>query len=217
MQYLLMIYGNEAGMLAAPKEMVTQMSAAYGAYTEAMKKAGVWVGGERLRPTSDATTVRVKDGKTQVLDGPYAETKEQLGGYYMIEVPDLDAALTWAARCPAASHDREASRTAKECHRDAARRGPRAAPHRGEGRGAPPRARASRCGARVREPCARQAADRVFQGAEGGTLGRTEPDHRDGIAAGSQRIGDDHDRHLWTPRARGPARCREPHRTGSVC
>ena len=103
MQYLLMIYGNEAGMLAAPKEMVTQMSAAYGAYTEAMKKAGVWVGGERLRPTSDATTVRVKDGKTQVLDGPYAETKEQLGGYYMIDVPDLDAALSWAARCPGAS------------------------------------------------------------------------------------------------------------------
>jgi hypothetical protein len=103
MQYLLMIYGNEAGMLAAPKEMVTQMSAAYGAYTEAMKKAGVWVGGERLRPTSDATTVRVKDGKTQVLDGPYAETKEQLGGYYMIDVPDLDAALSWASRCPGAS------------------------------------------------------------------------------------------------------------------
>ena len=103
MQYLLMIYGNEAGMLAAPKEMVTQMSAAYGAYTEAMKKAGVLVGGERLRPTSDATTVRVKDGKTQVLDGPYAETKEQLGGYYMIDVPDLDAALSWASRCPGAA------------------------------------------------------------------------------------------------------------------
>jgi len=103
MQYLLMIYGNEAGMLAASKEMATQMSAAYGAYTEAMKKAGVLVGGERLRPTSDATTVRVKDGKTQVLDGPYAETKEQLGGYYMIDVPDLDAALSWAARCPGAA------------------------------------------------------------------------------------------------------------------
>jgi hypothetical protein len=103
MQYLLMIYGNEAGMQAASKEMVTQMSGAYFAYTEAMKKAGVWVGGERLRPTSDATTVRVKDGKTQVLDGPYAETKEQLGGYYMIEVPDLDAALSWAARCPGAA------------------------------------------------------------------------------------------------------------------
>jgi hypothetical protein len=68
-----------------------------------MKKAGVLVGGERLRPTSDATTVRVKDGKTQVLDGPYAETKEQLGGYYMIDVPDLDAALSWAARCPGAA------------------------------------------------------------------------------------------------------------------
>ena len=104
MQYLLMIYGNEAGMLAAPKEMVTQMSAAYGAYTEAMKKAGVWVGGERLRPTSDATTVRVKDGKTEVLDGPYADTKEHLGGYYLLDVPDLDAALSWAARCPGASH-----------------------------------------------------------------------------------------------------------------
>ena len=70
MQYLLMIYSNEAGMQAAPKEALTQMSAAYGAYTEAMKKAGVIRGGERLRPTSEATTVRVKDGKTQVLDGP---------------------------------------------------------------------------------------------------------------------------------------------------
>ena len=101
---LLVLLNAEAGMLAAPKEMVTQMSAAYGAYTEAMQKAGVLRGGERLRPTSDATTVRVKDGKTQVLDGPYAETKEQLGGYYMIDVPDLDAALSWAARCPGASH-----------------------------------------------------------------------------------------------------------------
>ena len=60
-------------------------------------------GGERLRPTSDATTVRVQAGKNQVLDGPYADTKEQLGGYYLIDVPDLDAALSWAARCPGAS------------------------------------------------------------------------------------------------------------------
>ena len=60
-------------------------------------------GGERLRPTSEATTVRVKNGKTEVLDGPYADTKEQLGGYYMIDVPDLDAALSWAAKCPGAS------------------------------------------------------------------------------------------------------------------
>ena len=103
MQYMLMIYGNEAGMQAAPKEAVTQMSAAYAAYTEAMVKAGILKAGDRLRPSSDATTVRVNGGKNQVLDGPYADTKEQLGGYYLIDVPDLDAALSWAARCPGAS------------------------------------------------------------------------------------------------------------------
>ncbi len=104
MQYLLLIYGSEAGMLAATKEQSSQMLAAYGAYTEAMKKAGVIVGGERLKPTSTATSVRVAKGKTEVLNGPYAETKEQLGGYYMIDVPDLDSALSWAARCPGANH-----------------------------------------------------------------------------------------------------------------
>jgi hypothetical protein len=104
MQYLLMIYTNEAGMLAAPKEAVGQMSAAYAAYSEAMGKAGVVLGGNRLRPTSESTTVRVKGGKTEVLDGPYADTKEQLGGYYLIDVPDLDAALSWAARCPSAAN-----------------------------------------------------------------------------------------------------------------
>lgn len=103
MQYLLMIYGNEAGIPAASKDQVTQMSAAYMAYAEAMKQAGVIRGGERLRPTSEATTVRVKNGKTEVLDGPYADTKEQLGGFFMIDVPDLDAALAWAAKCPGAS------------------------------------------------------------------------------------------------------------------
>ena len=103
MQYLLLIYGNEAGMQAASKADIEQMVAAYGAYTEAMKKAGVLAGANRLQPTASASTVRVTDGKSKVLDGPYAETKEQLGGYYMIDVPDLDAALSWAARCPGAS------------------------------------------------------------------------------------------------------------------
>ena len=103
MQYLLLIYGNEAGMQAASKADMEKMVAAYGAYTEAMKKAGVLAGANRLRPTSSASTVRVTDGKSKVLDGPYAETKEQLAGYYMIDVPDLDAALSWAARCPGAS------------------------------------------------------------------------------------------------------------------
>ena len=102
MQYLLLIYNSEAGMAAAPREAAIQMSAAYGAYTEAMKKAGVFVGGERLRFTSTATSVRVAGGKTNVIDGPYADTKEQLGGYYMIDVPDMDAAISWAARCPGA-------------------------------------------------------------------------------------------------------------------
>jgi hypothetical protein len=103
MQYLLLIYGNEAGMQAASKADVEQMVAAYGAYTEALKKAGVLAGANRLQPTASASTVRVADGKSKVLDGPYAETKEQLAGYYMIDVPDLDAALSWAARCPGAS------------------------------------------------------------------------------------------------------------------
>lgn len=102
MQYLLLIYGDETAMLAADKEASSRMLAAYTAYTEAMKQAGVLVGANRLRPTSSATTVRNPDGKTSVVDGPFAETKEQLGGYYLIESPDLDAALGWAARCPGA-------------------------------------------------------------------------------------------------------------------
>jgi len=76
---------------------------AYGAYTQALREAGVMVGGAGLQPPAVATTVRLRDGKRQVQDGPYAEVKEQLGGYYVIDVPDLDRALEWAARCPAAS------------------------------------------------------------------------------------------------------------------
>ena len=104
MKYLLLIYANESGIQSASQEQAGQMLAAYGAYTEATKKAGVHVDSNRLRPASAGTTVRVRNGKTEVLDGPYAETKEQLGGYYMIDVADLDAALSWAARCPGASH-----------------------------------------------------------------------------------------------------------------
>lgn len=102
MQYLLMIHSDEKGMQAASKDQITNMMAAYGAYTNAMKEAGAYVGGERLHPSSNGTVVRVKDGKTSVLNGPYAEVKEQLGGYYLIEAPDLDGAIAWAARCPGA-------------------------------------------------------------------------------------------------------------------
>jgi hypothetical protein len=104
MQYLLLIYSNETAEASAKPADVQAMMAAYGAYSEALQKAGAMVGGERLRPTSTATSVRMQNGKPKVLNGPYAETKEQLGGYYMIEAPDLDAAIAWASRCPAAQH-----------------------------------------------------------------------------------------------------------------
>jgi hypothetical protein len=104
MQYILMVYTQEGGWdKLTPAEQEKGM-AAYQAYTEALKKAGVLTGANRLRPISNATTVRVANGKSQVLNGPYADSKEQLGGYYLIDVPDLDAALSWAARCPGASH-----------------------------------------------------------------------------------------------------------------
>jgi hypothetical protein len=103
MQYLLMIHGNESAMQSAPAEAVAAQHAAYGAYTKAMIDAGVWVGGARLHPSSTATVVRSQNGKASVLNGPYAEVKEQLGGYYLIEAADLDAAIGWAARCPGAA------------------------------------------------------------------------------------------------------------------
>ncbi len=104
MQYILMNYVQEDGWTKLTKAEQQQGMAAYSAYTEALTKAGVLAGVGRLQPSSNATTVRVASGKPQVLDGPYADTKEQLGGYYIIDVPDLDAALAWAARCPAAGH-----------------------------------------------------------------------------------------------------------------
>ena len=70
----------------------------------AQAQAGTFVGSNRLQPTSTATTVRSTNGKSQVLDGPYADTKEQLGGYFLIDVPNLDAAISWAARCPGSQH-----------------------------------------------------------------------------------------------------------------
>jgi hypothetical protein len=104
MQYLLMLYVNEDSWPKLSKAEQEQGMAAYTAYTEALTAAGVLKGANRLQPSSTATTVRATNGKSQVLDGPYVESKEQLGGYYLIDVPDLDAALSWAARCPAVGH-----------------------------------------------------------------------------------------------------------------
>lgn len=104
MDYLMLLYSQEDGWKNMTPEQQQQGIAVYAAYTEALKKAGIYKGSNRLQPVATATTVRMVDGKSQVLDGPYVETKEQLGGYFMIEVPDLDTALDWAARCPGASH-----------------------------------------------------------------------------------------------------------------
>jgi hypothetical protein len=104
MQYLLMLYADQAGFAQMTPAEQQQAMAAYSAYTEALKKAGAYVGSNRLRPVSTATTVRVANGKSQVLNGPFADSKEQLGGYYLIDAADLDSALSWAARCPGAAH-----------------------------------------------------------------------------------------------------------------
>ncbi len=104
MTYLLMLYSEESGWNKMTPAEQEQGMASYKAYTEALKQAGALAGSNRLQPSSTATTVRLTNGKSQVLDGPYAESKEQLGGYYLIDVPDLDAAISWASRCPGASH-----------------------------------------------------------------------------------------------------------------
>jgi len=104
MQYLLMVYVNEAGWPKLSKAEQDQGMAAYTAYTEALRTAGVLKGSNRLQPSSTATTLRAANGRSQVLDGPYADSKEQLGGYYLIDVPDLNSALSWAARCPGVGH-----------------------------------------------------------------------------------------------------------------
>ncbi len=104
MQYMLAIYGDERAAENLPREQMIEVINAYTAFTQSLRDAKVLVASNRLKPTSAATSVRVTDGRTQLLDGPFAETKEQLGGYYLIDVPNLDAALSWAARCPAARY-----------------------------------------------------------------------------------------------------------------
>lgn len=104
MQYLLALYSDESQWDKMTPEQQQQGGAAYMAYTQALMAAGVFRGSNRLRPTTSATTLRTTNGKTQVLDGPYADSKEQLGGYYLIDVPDLDAALSWAGKCPGVGH-----------------------------------------------------------------------------------------------------------------
>lgn len=102
MKYLVLIYDSEQLMASMKPSEVDALMSEYFAYTEAMKKAGVYVAGEALQPTNTATTIRTRNGKTAHTDGPFAETKEALGGFYMLEVPNLDEALKWGAKCPSA-------------------------------------------------------------------------------------------------------------------
>jgi hypothetical protein len=99
-----MTYVQEDGFTRLSPSEQQQGMAAYMAYTEALTQAGVLAGSNRLGPSAGATTVRLEGGRPQVLDGPYADSKEQFGGYFIIDVPDQDAAIAWAARCPAAGH-----------------------------------------------------------------------------------------------------------------
>jgi hypothetical protein len=101
MQYLLLLYGTEPTTQPTPEEIAAEIDA-YNAYTKDLRDSGAMVGGEALHPTNTATVVRLQNGKAVTTDGPFAETKEQLGGYYVIDVKNLDEAIAWAAKCPAA-------------------------------------------------------------------------------------------------------------------
>ncbi len=104
MRYLLMIYTNEqSDAQRSPEEQEANMGE-YFAFTEEVSQAEAMLGGEALHPTTTATTVRVRDGQTISTDGPFAETKEQLGGYYLLECDNLDEAIKWAAKIPGARH-----------------------------------------------------------------------------------------------------------------
>ena len=102
MRYLLLIYTNEAQDLAASPEVQGKVIGEYMELEKEMAKSKVKLAGEALQPISTATTVRVRNGKTQTIDGPFAETKEQLGGFYLIEAKNLDDAIKWAVKMPSA-------------------------------------------------------------------------------------------------------------------
>ena len=104
MQYMLMLYIDETVFPTLSPEEQQRGLEAYAAYTEALTRAGIVVGWNRLQGRTTAATVRLANGRTEVRDGPFAETKEQIGGLYIIDVPDRDTALAWAARCPATGH-----------------------------------------------------------------------------------------------------------------
>ena len=102
MKYVCLIYDEEKKAAAMSKAEGDALMGEYFAFTEGIKKSGQYVGGEALQPVQSATTVRVRDGKMSTTDGPFAETKEQLGGFYLINANDLDEALQVASKIPSA-------------------------------------------------------------------------------------------------------------------
>jgi len=102
MNYLLLIYSNEAEFMALGEDKLKKMSDEYMEFTKSIVQTGNFKAGDRLKPVSTASTVRVRNGKTAITDGPFAETREQLGGYYLIEAKNLDEATTIASRIPGA-------------------------------------------------------------------------------------------------------------------
>ena len=102
MQYMLLIYGDEKSWHSMPPAELTKVMQAYESYSKELAASGALRSGSELAPIASATTVRVRNGKVLTTDGPFAETKEQLGGYYLIDVANLDEAIKWAAKVPSA-------------------------------------------------------------------------------------------------------------------
>ncbi|HEY8564302.1 MAG TPA: YciI family protein [Beijerinckiaceae bacterium] len=103
MQYMLIAYETAADCALRDGPEAPAYWGAWMAYSKAVAESGIMIGGNGLEPPATATTVRLRDGQRRVQDGPFADTKEQLGGYFIVEVPDLDKALEWAARMPCAA------------------------------------------------------------------------------------------------------------------
>jgi hypothetical protein len=104
MQYMLLVYGDERFFAERSESELQKIMQQYVSYSKELAAAGVLRAGSELAPVSSATTIRVRNGQALTTDGPLAETKEQLGGYYLIDVPNLDDAIRWAAKIPSATH-----------------------------------------------------------------------------------------------------------------
>jgi hypothetical protein len=102
MQYMLLIYGEEDSWASLSEDEMQAVYAEYGKLSEELRERGAYIDGSELQPVSTATSVRVRDGETVLTDGPFAETKEALGGYYLVEAESLDEAIEWAAKIPSA-------------------------------------------------------------------------------------------------------------------